>query len=139
MDCVLCDIIEGAEASRVYEDELCLAIMDLYPVTTGHLLVTPKRHAPHIADLSGEEATAMFQIGTRLAAALRHSTLRCEGVNLFLADGEAAFQEVFHSHLHVFPRYQGDTFKINADWLRQPREELDAAAEAIRLGLSSLE
>ncbi len=62
-------------------------------------------------------------------AALRASGLRCEGVNLFLADGEAAFQEVVHVHLHVFPRYAGDGFTISADWsTRPPREALDATA-----------
>ncbi|MBP2048702.1 diadenosine tetraphosphate (Ap4A) HIT family hydrolase [Streptomyces griseochromogenes] len=74
----------------------------------------------------------------RLARALRRSNLRCEGVNLFLADGEAAFQEVFHVHLHVFPRFAGDGFRIHAEWRARERGELDESAGAVRAGLSAL-
>lgn len=78
----------------------------------------------------------MFVVARRLAAALRASGLRCEGVNLFLADGEAAFQEVFHTHLHVIPRFAGDSFRISADWSVTPtRAELDAQAAWIRGGV----
>jgi diadenosine tetraphosphate (Ap4A) HIT family hydrolase len=58
-------------------------------------------------------------------------------VNLFLADGEAAFQEVFHVHLHVFPRTPGDGFRIDADWRVRPRAELDESAERVRSGLAA--
>lgn len=60
------------------------------------------------------------------------------GVNLFLADGEAAFQEIPHVHLHVFPRYAGDSFRLDADWQVRDRAELDAAAGAVRTGLTAL-
>ena len=141
--CVFCEIVAGrSPASIAYEDDRCLAIMTIEPVNPGHLLVLPKAHAPYLADL--DEATGMhlFAVAMRAAAALRASGLRCEGINLFLADGEAAFQEVFHVHLHVFPRFTGDPFGITADWSVNPsREELDANAEAIRraypLSLSS--
>ncbi|MFI7215692.1 HIT family protein [Micromonospora maritima] len=79
----------------------------------------------------------MWTQAHRLAGALRRSTLRCEGVNLFLADGEAAFQEIFHVHLHVIPRFAGDTFRIDAEWRRRERVELDAAAAAVREGMAS--
>jgi histidine triad (HIT) family protein len=133
-DCVFCGIVAGTEsASVVYGDDLVLVIMDIGPVNTGHVMVIPKRHAASLVDL--DEATGMhlFRIAQRTAAAIRRSGLRCEGINLFLADGEAAFQEVFHVHLHVLPRFQGDTFKINADWsVHPPRAELDAVAAQIR-------
>jgi histidine triad (HIT) family protein len=75
----------------------------------------------------------MFSVAMRLAQALRASGLRCEGINLFLADGEAAFQEVFHTHLHVFPRFAGDSFRIDADWSnRSSRAELDVIAAQVR-------
>ena len=68
-----------------------------------------------------------------MAKTLRHSDLQCEGINLFLADGEAAFQDVFHVHIHVFPRFQGDPFKIDANWEAKPsRQELDEIAQRIR-------
>ena len=71
-----------------------------------------------------------------VAAALRHSGLPCEGVNMFLADGEAAFQEVFHVHLHVIPRTPGDGFRIKAKWRRPSRTELESVAEQVRGGLT---
>ena len=133
-DCIFCQIVAGeAEASIVHDDGDILAFMDIRPVTPGHLLVIPKRHAPYLADLDEATGARMFMVAQRLAAALRASGLRCEGANLFLADGEAANQEVFHVHLHVFPRFAGDTFRISADWSVTPsRSELDAQAERIR-------
>ena len=78
----------------------------------------------------------MFIVAMQLAQALHNSGLRCEGINLFLADGEVAFQEVFHTHLHVFPRFAGDTFRIDADWSITPsRAELDAVAAQVRVGM----
>lgn len=74
------------------------------------------------------------------AGALRRSGLRCEGVNLFLADGEAAFQEVPHAHLHVFPRFEGDGFRLAGRWgSNPPRAELDANAAAIAAALATTE
>ena len=137
-DCVFCRVVAGTvESSRVYEDDEVLAFMDIQPVTDGHLLVIPKRHAAYLADLDEQLGMSMFQVGQRLAAALRNSGLPCEGVNLFLADGEVAFQEVFHVHLHVFPRTPGDGFRIEADWRERPRAELDDASKRIRSGMAA--
>ena len=137
VDCVFCRIIAGKlPASVVHESPSVLAFMDLDPVTPGHLLVVPKRHLPWLADLTDELAADMFATARTLAAALRRSSVRCEGVNLFYADGEAAFQEVFHAHLHVFPRFEGDAFEINANWGSGPsRSQLDAVAADIRAAL----
>jgi len=98
----------------------------------------PKQHIPYLEDLGEETGASMFRAAHRLARALRRSGLRCEGVNLFLADGEAAFQEVFHTHLHVFPRYGGDSFRIDADWGTREKDELDAAAAQVLSGLRTL-
>src|SRR5829696_4475968 len=133
-DCIFCAIAAGsAPVSIVYDDAELLAFMDIRPVTPGHLLVIPKRHAPFLADLDEATGARMFTVAMRLAQAVRASGLRCEGINLFLADGEAAFQEVFHTHLHVFPRFAGDTFRIDADWSVTPsRTELDDFAAQVR-------
>ena len=137
-DCIFCQVAAGtAESSRVYEDEDVLAFMDLHPVTDGHVLVVPRRHATHLADLDEHVGMALFRTAQRLAAALRSSGLPCEGVNMFLADGEAAFQEVPHVHLHVFPRTPGDGFRIDAEWRERPRPQLDAAAAQVRDGLAA--
>jgi histidine triad (HIT) family protein len=122
----------------VHDDADLLAFLTIGPVTPGHLLVIPKRHAPYLADLDEATGARMFIIGMRLARALRASGLRCEGLNLFLADGEAAFQEVFHTHLHVFPRFAGDSFRIDADWSNTPsRAELDEIAAQVRAAYES--
>ena len=108
--------------------------MDIRPVNPGHLLVVPIRHAPYLADLDGDTAGHMMRVAHRLAAGVRASGLRCEGVNLFLADGEAAMQEVFHAHLHVFPRYAGDGFglRFGPEYITRKRPELEEAAARIR-------
>ena len=137
--CVFCQIIAGrAESSLAYEDADVIAFMDLRPMTQGHLLVVPRVHADCLEALDEELGARLFRAGHRLARALRRSGLPCEGVNLFLADGEAAFQEVFHVHLHVLPRTPGDGFRIKAAWRSPGREELDLAAAKVRQGIRTL-
>jgi histidine triad (HIT) family protein len=131
--CVFCDIVAGREAaSVVHSDETVLAMLDIRPLTTGHLLVIPRTHTPYLADLDPAVGGHMFGVAQQMAAALRSSGLPCQGVNLFLADGEAAFQEVFHVHLHVLPRNPGDGFRIHAKWRNPSRAELDSVAAKVR-------
>jgi len=112
-DCVFCRLLAGElPATFLFRDEQCAAFMDIQPVNPGHVLVIPVRHAPYLADLDAPTAGRLMQEGQRIAAAIRSSGVRCEGINLFLADGEAAMQEVFHVHLHVFPRFAGDGFGL---------------------------
>ncbi|OHV30534.1 histidine triad (HIT) protein [Parafrankia colletiae] len=138
-ECVFCAILRGEEqASLIYEDDAVIAFADHSPVTPGHLLVVPRTHAVGLEDLAEPDGIRVWQVAHRLGRALRRSGLRCEGVNVFLADGEAAFQEVFHLHLHVFPRFTGDTFRIDAHWEIRDRAELDQTAAAVRAGLAAL-
>jgi histidine triad (HIT) family protein len=109
--------------------------MDIQPVNAGHVLVVPDEHATHLADLPEDTGAGMFRVAQRMAAALYQSGLDCEGVDLFLADGEAAGQEVFHVHLHVIPRFAGDGFglRFGPDYSNRPdRETLEATAKRIR-------
>jgi histidine triad (HIT) family protein len=145
--CIFCDILAGqVPASFVYRDDICTAFMDIQPVNTGHLLVVPNRHATCLADASTgsaqvlppETGAQMFRVAQQLAAALRRSGVRCEGVNIFLADGSAAGQEVFHVHLHVIPRWVGDGFGLRFGPVygtRPPRAELEQVAQRIRTAL----
>ena len=133
--CVFCRLIaKELEASVVYEDVRVVALMDIQPVTSGHVLVMPRDHYLSLADLDPADGAQMFRVAQLAATALRHSGLRCEGVNLLLADGVAAGQDVFHVHLHVFPRFEGDGFglRLPRDYAIRPRAELDAAASALR-------
>jgi histidine triad (HIT) family protein len=135
-DCIFCRIVAGqAPASMIYRDEFVAAFMDIQPVNPGHVLVTPVQHATFLADLDPEVGAQMFKISQRISTGLFNSGIRCEGTNLFLANGAPAGQDVFHVHLHIFPRYRGDGFGLRfglAYGTRPPREELDALSRQIR-------
>jgi histidine triad (HIT) family protein len=134
--CIFCQIVEGAaESSIVYTDRLVTAFMDIQPINPGHLLVVPNSHAAYLSELEPETGAQMFKVAQYLAQAIRDSSIHCEGINLFLADGEAAMQEVFHVHLHVIPRNTGDGFGVTFPqryFSRPSRQELDAVAEQIK-------
>ena len=141
MSCIFCQIIAGTSpANFVHQDEQTVAFMDIQPVNPGHILVVPRAHAADLAELDPQDGARLFQVGQRLAAALHHSGLRCEGVNLFLAVGEAAGQEVFHVHLHVIPRFAGDGFGLRFNpryFQRPPRGELEETAAQIVAALEA--
>jgi len=133
--CIFCAIARGeAERSLVHEDDELLVVMDLQPVNPGHALVLPKPHARRLADLDGSAVAGLFLSAVKTAAALRESGIPCEGVNLIVADGEAAGQDVDHVHVHVVPRFEGDPFRIEREggWYERPRAELDEAARSLR-------
>ena len=138
-DCVFCDILAGKlPSSIVYQDEVCTAFMDIQPVNAGHLLVISNDHVAGLAGLDPDIGAHVFIVAQRIAQALRDSGLRCEGVNLFVADGAAAGQEVRHVHLHVIPRFRGDGFGFRFGpkyGQRPPRSELDELAAKIRSSL----
>lgn len=122
----------------VYRDEVCSVFMDIQPINPGHMLVVPNRHVAGLAELDPDDGAQMFRVGQRLAAALEEIEVKCEGVNFFLANGEAAGQEVFHVHLHVLPRYSGDGFALQfpADYTDRPdRTELDHIAMQVKKAL----
>ena len=135
--CVFCKILKGKiEASLVYEDEQVIAFMDIEPVNEGHVLIIPSVHAPHLNDLDDETLGHMAKIAGKIAKAIRKSDIRSEGMNLFLADDEVAGQEVWHAHLHVFPRFKDDGFGLKHDpeknFQHPPRQRLNALAEILK-------
>ena len=134
--CIFCELVAGKLPISVIDETAdVLALMDIQPVNPGHVLIIPKHHAPYLADLDATLGGHIFAMGTRVAAALRTCGVLCEGVNLFLADGKAAGQEVFHAHLHVFPRFAGDGFglKFSPGYFVLPsRTDLDDIAKDIR-------
>jgi histidine triad (HIT) family protein len=134
--CVFCGIIAGrSPASAVWRGDECTAFMDIQPINAGHVLVAPDEHATRLADLPEITGARMLRIAQRIAAALYESGLDCEGVNLFLADEEAAGHDVFHVHLHVIPRFDGDGFglKFGPDYANRPdRETLEVTAKRIK-------
>ena len=137
--CIFCNILEEkGEASMIYKDERCCAFLDLYPANPGHVLVIPVKHAAQMSELDEETGAYMFQIGMRIAEAIRKSELQSDGINFHLADGSAAGQEIFHVHLHIIPRIQGDGFGFKFARGRTPepqRAALETVAEKIRRAL----
>jgi histidine triad (HIT) family protein len=138
VSCIFCDISAGdAEASFVYEDDRTIAFLDIAPLNAGHTLVVPRTHAASLEELEPDDAQHVIRVAQRVAIALRRTGFRVEGVNLWLADGAAAGQDVFHAHMHVVPRFDGDGFVVSLppDRHRPAREELDANAAALRSAL----
>jgi histidine triad (HIT) family protein len=133
--CVFCGIAAGrAPAERLYGDRDTLAFMDINPATDGHFLVIPKRHFADIWELPPDDGVALWRTVHRLAPVVRDG-LKADGLNLVQANGPAAFQTVFHVHIHVVPRYVGDGVRL--PWIPRPgdRTRIAASAERIRAEL----
>lgn len=146
-DCIFCAIAaREAEASLVWEDALCLAFMDLYPMRPGHVLVVNKRHAQYVHQLTAEERAHLFEVGNRIGQALRQSSLAPSALHFNINDGKAAHQTVPHVHLHVLPRYEGDVLAFVGGIFGKPvqllrggarRPLLERQAAEIRQALAS--
>jgi histidine triad (HIT) family protein len=135
-NCVFCKILAGElEASMVYQDDICSAFMDKQPINRGHILVIPNQHLSSINELDPNTGCHILKTAVRIMEAVKKSGLKSEGFNMFFAEGEAAFQEVFHVHFHVFPRYKGDGFGLkfgNHYLYPTSRKDLDEAALEIK-------
>jgi histidine triad (HIT) family protein len=107
-DCLFCRIVSGELPSmRVYEDDRAIAIMDIYPATRGHVLVVPRAHARDIGDIADQDLAHCAVVAKQLAAKAV-ANLGADGVTIMQSNGPAAWQTVFHYHVHVIPRYDGD-------------------------------
>ena len=120
--CVFCAIAaRQAEASVAYEDETVVAFMDLHPVTPGHLLVVPRGHAVGLEDLDAATGAHVWSVGHAMARALRRSTLRCEGINVLVCDGEVAFHRPQRGgRLAGLERFHGQSVELEPE-LFHPR------------------
>ena len=131
-DCIFCQIVAGELPARIIdEDERTIAFMDINPATRGHALVIPRRHARDLLEIEPDELNATVLAAQRLAIRVKER-LRPDGINLINSCGAAAWQTVFHFHVHVIPRYQGDPLRL--PWTPGPGDtgEIDAAAEQLR-------
>jgi histidine triad (HIT) family protein len=137
--CVFCDIVAGREAaSRVYEDDATLAFMNLRQANAGHVLVVPKTHLVTLDQLTPDIAARLFQAVVLVARAVQ----RCfgpDGLNIWQSNGVAAGQDVFHVHVHVFPRWAGDGFLSVYPELPacEERATLDRLAGQLRAAIPS--
>jgi histidine triad (HIT) family protein len=113
-DCIFCKIVAGdLPATRIDEDERTIAFMDINPWTRGHALVIPKAHSTDLGEIGEDDLAAVAAMAKRVALRQKE-TLGAEGVNLLNAFGAAAWQTVFHFHVHVIPRYAGDGMQVPA-------------------------
>jgi histidine triad (HIT) family protein len=140
-DCIFCAIVVGdAPATFVYRDDVVMAFMDIRPVQPGHLLVVPRVHATLIPELDDAVLATMWSVATRLNRALRAGAPSVEAVSVYVADGEAAGQEIAHAHIHLIPRHAHDGFgfRFPPGYGAEPgHAELQAIADQIRAGIQS--
>lgn len=134
-DCVFCKIVAGQiPATTVYEDEACLAFMDIGQVNPGHVLVAIKAHAENIYALDDAQAAALARTALHVARAIR-AAFTPEGLSVYQANGKAAGQTVLHYHVHLVPRYADDGMAFTWPVQNPPREALEAHAARIRAAL----
>jgi len=139
MSCVFCAIVAGdAPAIRIYEDADYLAILDIRPFTRGHTLVIPKRHTVDLTDTPPETLATMVTIGQRIARAARATEL-ADATNIGVNDGRAAFQSVFHIHLHVLPRRNGDKLSVARGMLLRRDPDREATGRMLRDALARID
>jgi histidine triad (HIT) family protein len=131
-DCIFCRILAGEIPARVVEeDERTIAFMDIAPATRGHALVIPRAHSVDLLSIGEQDLQAVILAARRLAARAKER-LGADGVNLINSCGAAAWQTVFHFHVHVIPRYEGDPLQL--PWVPSPGDQDEIAAVAQELG-----
>ncbi len=131
-DCIFCAIVAGTQPAEVVgENQRALAFMDINPATDGHTLVVSKAHARDLWDLELEDGGAVWALIQEVAEAIR-AGLEPEGLTLFQANAKAGWQDVFHFHLHLVPRWADDD--LVKPWLPDAsrRDGIEAAAARIR-------
>jgi histidine triad (HIT) family protein len=131
-DCIFCKIVAGElPATIVDQDERTIAFMDINPATRGHALVVPRSHADDLLSIDQHELAAVTVAAQRLAARAKER-LKADGINVINSCGAAAWQTVFHFHLHVIPRYESDPLRL--PWVPMPGDPAEIAAAAAAIG-----
>jgi histidine triad (HIT) family protein len=131
-DCIFCKIVAGElQANFVDEDELTVTFMDINPATRGHMLAVPRRHARDLLEVGDEDLEAVA-VAAQRAARKAHDRLEADGVNLINSCGARAWQTVYHFHIHIIPRYEGDPLQL--PWTPAPGDvdEIAAVADVLR-------
>jgi len=127
--CVFCRIVEGrAPANRVLENERVVAFLDIHPTAAGHVLVAPRAHSDDLGQASDADMAALLKMARRIGERQKER-LGATGYNILMATGASAQQSVFHTHLHVVPRFDGDGLDL---WIRGAGPTAEAQAEAHR-------
>ena len=131
-DCIFCKVLEGEiPAQIVDEDDHTVALLDINPWTRGHALVIPRRHARDLLEISDADLANVAVAAKRLGARMCER-LGCDGLNLLNSTGRAAWQTIFHFHVHVIPRYEDDPLQLPTRPQRADDGELAAVADELR-------
>ena len=130
-NCIFCKIIAGEiPSATVYEDDDVKAILDVNPAARGHVIVLPKKHASDVFSIPDEDLSKAICVAKKIAIAVKEA-YKCDGVNILQNNGEAAGQTVFHLHIHVIPRFEGDTISVKWKQGEMP-SDLDVIAGEIK-------
>jgi histidine triad (HIT) family protein len=130
-DCLFCKIVAGELAATIVaEDDRTVAFMDINPATRGHALVVPRTHVPDLHGIGEDDLAAVTRTAQRIAGRAR-DRLDADGVNLLNSTGPAAWQTVFHFHVHVIPRYKGDPLRL--PWIPGPGDPDEIASAGAAL------
>jgi histidine triad (HIT) family protein len=131
-DCLFCKIVAGEiPAQKIDEDEHTIAFMDISPWTRGHALVIPREHTPNLYEIPDDELARTAAAAKRLARRMKER-LGCDGINLINSCEPAAWQTVFHFHIHVIPRYEDDPLRLPTRPEEGDPEEIAKVAEELR-------
>ena len=140
MSCVFCEVVAGrSPAIRIFEDDNYLAILDIRPFTRGHTLVFPKQHTTDLTDTPPDTLADMVALAQRIGLAARASELRADGNNIAINDGQAAFQSVFHVHLHVLTRRRGDKLAFARGMVVRRDPDREETGRILREALAQLD
>lgn len=135
MECIFCAIIEGKiPSNKVYEDDYVFAFMDIAPANPGHLLIIPKQHYRNIFDMPADIGSKIMGAAVPLANAIQDA-LNPDGLNLFQSNEPAAFQTVFHFHLHLIPRWEEDPLRLPWNPSEGNIQEIKEIADKIQQAL----
>ena len=136
LDCIFCQIVAGAAPCfRIYEDERVLVFLDIFPTSPGHTLLIPKAHAENLFESDPDDLDAVIRVSKRIALTLKKE-LAPDGLGVFQLNGAAAGQTVFHYHMHLIPRRQGEGMQVHSR-VRGNDAELARLAERLRSALAA--
>lgn len=130
--CIFCKIVrKRAPVSEIYEDETVQSFLDIRPLNWGHTLVIPKVHYVDIFDIPEKELAAVHKVSKLVSFAVKKAT-RADGISIIQQNGKAAGQEIFHFHVHVFPRFEGQKLPPFSELTEVDRAQLDTMAKKIK-------
>jgi histidine triad (HIT) family protein len=133
--CVFCRIVRGqAPASIIYEDDAVMAFLDIRPLYTGHTLVIPKQHYVDIFDIPDTLLSQVYIVAKHISPAIKAAT-QADGISIIQQNGKAAGQDIFHLHVHVVPRFEGQKMPRFSELKEVERAQLDEMAKKVRLNL----